>query len=996
MADTSRPTVVILTALPVESEAVRAHLTNTEWLVHPSGTRMECGRLPGTSWYVALAEIGEGTLTAASLTERVNSWLAPQALFFVGVAGGLKDDINIGDVVVATKVYGIHGGKQTPEGLLARPEAWRASHRLEQAARQALGRTDSRTHFKPIAVGDVVLADADSPIARYIHKNFNDAAAIEMEGAGVAQAAHLIGTLQTLIIRGISDKADPDKSKRDTEGSQPLAAHNAAVAAIAVLHVLKPTGAVDSALRQQRLDLVRRQAQASRRVRLSPVPADRRDAVLEWMAEHPEPAVVPEGEVRVLVGPMGAGKSERAGRWLEEGLEAAELDDEVEIPVWLEARKVTGSLSATVTEAIGGAPIRPCRVVIDDLSSLAPGQADQLLDEARHLVLVWPRVQVLATSREGVRVAREECLTADAWPRERGADLLRCVLGAEVPPAACTPEARKLMTSPLLVIAMAARITGGKQIDTSPLQLLSGLARDIIDRERRPQTNDQTWDRLAQLATRILTSLEPVPAALFATDPQVWALTDTDLVVDDEAGLRFTLPLFEQYFAAQALRSDMVALEEAAGAHAFPSWRYALAFAVSTVPEETGEEWMLRLARANPAAASWILDEITRPRRPFVYRDTPEEGTESSLKAGAQLREAVQAFLTGFDACGPQLAHHHHGRLVQWGVRLRGHGGMILCEAREATQPELVPLPDIPLDGARAAGWQSGTAFELPSGHLERWRWARDRLSEPLARLLHQRRLPLPPGSPLEGERIWSLAQQIMKFRHQQWAEPVIPLADLRAAVAQMMSRVNASQMFRQASGRAEVDSHDIRWIDDRLTGLHGEHLGPQRLLPDRRSSANRQRWQDYSPDLTVSILTEVLRDAVVGYRDLVSENFPRFGSALGLRSVLPVRVEGQVITREDGPEGSCLYYTLTPDLDSPLDAVPQVSLTLAEAPQPLRDETGLMEGGNAQTVFHRTSDHMISLPTGDPRPATNIAYNWLADDLRALGWFRQRLRFSE
>lgn len=1020
VADTTLPTAVILTALSVEYGAVRAHLTGIEELVHPAfGTRAERGRLPGTSWYVALAEIGEGTLTSAALTERVNTWLAPQALLFVGVAGGLKEDINIGDVVVATKVYGIHGGKQTPEGFLVRPEAWHASHRLEQAARHALRGAEYRAHFKPIAVGDVVLADAESAIARHIHEHYNDAAAIEMEGAGVAQAAHLTGTLDTLIIRGISDKADPDKSKRDAEGSQPQAAKNAAAAAIAILHKLEPTDAADASAqgaapafsaaetdelgaprsrsRQEQLDLARRQAQARRLVRLRPVPPRRREAVLEWMAEHPEPAlVVPEGQVRVLVGPMGAGKSERAARWLEEGLEVAELDEGVEVPVWLAARMITPSLSAALAEAIGGDPRRPCRVVIDNLDSLAPRQADQLLDEARHLVLVWPRARVLATSREGVKTASEERLTADAWPRERGAELLRCVLGEEPPRAAWTPEARKLMTSPLLVMAMAARITGGKQIDTSPLQLLSGLARDIVERER-PQADDQTWDRLAQLAIRILTSLEPVPAASFGTDPQVWALTETGLVVeDDEAGLQFALPLFEQYFAAHALRSGMVGLEEAAGARSFPGWRYALAFAVSTVADELAEQWMLRLARANPAAASWILDEIDRPRRrPPVRRDAPTEGADPSLEAGRWLREAVQAFLDGFGACGPQLAHHHDGRLVQWGVRLLQDFRMLLFEARTTTQPELVFVPDTRLEGRRAAGWHSGTCLSLPDGQLERWRWSRDRLSEPLARLLRQRRLPLPAGSPLERERIWFLAQQIMKIRHHRWTRAAIPLADLRASVAEMMNRVNASQMSRWQSGSADVDSYDIRWINDRLTGLHGEHLGPPHPLPDRHSPANRWRSQDYSPELTVSILTDVLRDAVTGYRDLVTENFPRFGSALGLYSVLPVHAEGQVITREDGPEGSGLYYTLTPVPERPLDASPQVSLVLAEAPQPLRDQAGLVEASR-QTVFHRTSDHLISLPTGVLRPATNLAYNWLADDLGALGWLRQRLYLSE
>ncbi|MEU6349428.1 hypothetical protein ABZ896_08895 [Streptomyces sp. NPDC047072] len=240
MADT--PTVVILTALPVEYAAVRAHLTDTKTLKHVSGTLVERGRLPGTPWYVALAEIGVGTLTAATITERVNSWLAPRFLLVVGVAGGLKNDIDIGDVVVATKVYGIHGGKHTPEGFLVRPEAWHASHRLEQAARHALrGTTGYRAHFGAIAVGDVVVADTGSEITRHIHEHYNDAAAIEMEGAGAVQAAHLIGTLDTLVVRGISDKADSDKSRRDAEGSQPRAARNAAAAAVATLHELART-----------------------------------------------------------------------------------------------------------------------------------------------------------------------------------------------------------------------------------------------------------------------------------------------------------------------------------------------------------------------------------------------------------------------------------------------------------------------------------------------------------------------------------------------------------------------------------------------------------------------------------------------------------------------------------------------------------------------------------------------------------------------------------
>lgn len=226
--------MVVLTALAPEYTAVRAHIEDREELVHRDGTRVERGRLQGTDWYVALAELGEGTRTAAALTTRLIEWLRPEAVLFVGVAAGLADDIAPGDVVVGTKVYGIHGGQWASDGFLARPESWPGSNALVQAARSAVRDMPGvRAHFKPIASGDVVLADAESEIAKHLREHYNDAAAIEMEGSGAAHAAHLGGQLDTLVIRGIRDRADASASRE-------RAAAQAASVAMTVLRKHRP------------------------------------------------------------------------------------------------------------------------------------------------------------------------------------------------------------------------------------------------------------------------------------------------------------------------------------------------------------------------------------------------------------------------------------------------------------------------------------------------------------------------------------------------------------------------------------------------------------------------------------------------------------------------------------------------------------------------------------------------------------------------------------
>lgn len=237
----TQPTVLVLTALPFEYAAIRAHVEERRELVHPDGTRVERGQLPSTSWQVALAELGMGAERAAALTTQLINWLHPEAVFFVGVAGSLKDDIGIGDVVVGTQVYEIHGGKQTPEGFLVRPKALPGSHALEQAARSAVrDMPDVSAHFMPIATGDVVLADAESEIASFIRRSYNDAGAIEMEGSGAAHAAHLNGQLHALVIRGISDRANAKKHLADASGSQKRAAEQAAAVTVAVLHKHRP------------------------------------------------------------------------------------------------------------------------------------------------------------------------------------------------------------------------------------------------------------------------------------------------------------------------------------------------------------------------------------------------------------------------------------------------------------------------------------------------------------------------------------------------------------------------------------------------------------------------------------------------------------------------------------------------------------------------------------------------------------------------------------
>lgn len=239
--------VIILTALRVEYMAVRAHLSNLQEDVHPQGTIYERGIFSSANgqWEVIIAEIGAGGLSAAMETERAITYFKPSHVFFVGVAGGLKD-VDLGDVVAATKVYGYESGKADVD-FLPRPEVGQSTYMMVQRARSEARKPDwlqriigsapspaPNVLVAPIAAGEKVMASRQSSLAKFLRTNYGDAVAIEMESHGILQATHANDQVEALIIRGISDLID-NKKKVDKQGWQGIAARTASAFAFEML-----------------------------------------------------------------------------------------------------------------------------------------------------------------------------------------------------------------------------------------------------------------------------------------------------------------------------------------------------------------------------------------------------------------------------------------------------------------------------------------------------------------------------------------------------------------------------------------------------------------------------------------------------------------------------------------------------------------------------------------------------------------------------------------
>jgi len=175
---------------------------------------------------VAMQTLDPGPRSAAMAYQRMKEEFAPQVILLVGIAGGIRPDLEVGDVVIADEVIYYDARREAGDGPHRRgqsqPMAPVLRHRVNEFFRRygesiALSRREEiRMYRGPIGSGEAVITDALSDIIVFL-RTFNEKTlAVETEAGGLGQAFYERidtegGVRGWLTIRGISDLADQRK-----------------------------------------------------------------------------------------------------------------------------------------------------------------------------------------------------------------------------------------------------------------------------------------------------------------------------------------------------------------------------------------------------------------------------------------------------------------------------------------------------------------------------------------------------------------------------------------------------------------------------------------------------------------------------------------------------------------------------------------------------------------------------------------------------------------
>ena len=198
----------IIGAMEVEIASLKSAMKVSRMLKKAQMEFLE-GELEGCQAVVVRSGIGK--VNAAVCTQILVDEFGVDGVINTGIAGSLKAEINIGDIVLSTDV--LHHdmdatGFGYPLGQIPQMDAFsfQADEQLRKLAKEVCEEVNPeiRVFEGRVVSGDQFISSRE--VKDKIKENF-DGCCTEMEGAAIAQTAYL-NQIPFVIIRAISDKAD--------------------------------------------------------------------------------------------------------------------------------------------------------------------------------------------------------------------------------------------------------------------------------------------------------------------------------------------------------------------------------------------------------------------------------------------------------------------------------------------------------------------------------------------------------------------------------------------------------------------------------------------------------------------------------------------------------------------------------------------------------------------------------------------------------------------
>lgn len=708
-----------------------------------------------------------------------------------------------------------------------------------------------------------------------------------------------------------------------------------------------------------------------------------------------------------LTGEFGIGKSLLIERLFQEAVIDAIQHENVPIPVFLRARDIASEsrrLIDIVDDSVTflrSTEIHKVTIFVDGADEASRSFADNLKIDIRTIQSVRPETRVFITSRSLQNLSLSDSEQLIPVPKLQEAErlsLMSRIAGQEIGRYHfhSSPSALKeAIERPLFAILMANYLRDRNyQSSLSAGELLSALVEKSL--EKALVEIGSGFDRLKTLAVLSVERDNAVQLREIGSPFEMQPLLDTRLVIERSGAVEFPLPILAQWFAAQSLASGAFPLQRLLNNPGLlEKWRYPLAVFVANNSYEAVVRVFGPIVEQYPAFASSIISESLVQRAGVL--PSPKE-------SGQKLREAMQLWITGIGSLAELIAPIVGGSRVQ-SIRVSTHGSTLSYSWYAGTEhnDEVQvwqggnmgnPFGMLSHDWPNVSYLQEGNQLAWP------WRVTLNDLSKSLSDVLRERALPVVTNAhPLWNEAIWKVA---LKFANKGSLHNQ-PVRISEEVEKRLMLCKSSSFQGKQLIFNDGIDFITLQQIKLGLGESFLQEINPPWPGPGKLwGEGGRWVWSPYSDEQILARTQAVYKGALEIYQHLVQTWFSRLSPRLNKYALFPACLVGIVTPPSADPGQS----DIGPVIDYYFEPLPDGEQTIVdirligESEERLRSK--MSEQGFFREMFEQLralrpeaadwvaftiSGTLISDVFSQSRPATEIAYEWLWEDLKRIAW---------